>query len=108
MRFRLASRVAVLAIALAAAEPVVAAGVVHVDMKGIGFTPAKISAKVGDIVEWTNRDFVVHSATARDNSFDVNVTASKSGRTVIKKAGKIAYYCRYHPNMTAEIDVVAK
>jgi plastocyanin len=50
----------------------------------------------------------VHSATARDNTFDVNVTVSKSGRTVLKKGGKIAYYCRYHPNMTAEIDVVAK
>jgi plastocyanin len=107
MRFRRASCFAVLVVALAAASPV-AAGVVHVDMKGIGFTPAKVSAKVGDIVEWTNHDFVVHSATARDNSFDVNVTASKSGRTVLKKAGKIAYYCRYHPNMTAEIDVVAK
>jgi len=107
MRLCRASRVAVLVITLAAAAPA-AAGVVHVDMKGIEFAPARISAKVGDTIEWANHDFVVHSATARDHSFDVNVTANKSGRTVLKKAGKIAYYCRYHPNMTAEIDVAAK
>lgn len=95
------------AIAIAAASPA-AAAVVKVEMKGIGFAPAKISAKVGDTVEWTNRDFVVHSATARDKSWDVSIPANKSGRAVMKKAGKIAYYCRYHPNMTGEIDVAAK
>ena len=107
MRFCRISRVAVFVITLAAATPA-AAGLVHVDMKGIGFAPAKISAKVGDTVEWANHDFVLHSATARDHSFDVNVTANKSGRTVLKKAGKVAYYCRYHPNMTGEIDVTAR
>jgi len=35
-------------------------------------------------------------------------TFKRGGRTVLKKAGKIAYYCRFHPNMTAEIDVAAK
>ena len=107
MKLCRAAPVAVLVITLATATPA-AAGVVHIDMKGIGFAPAKISAKVGDTIEWANHDFVVHSATARDHSFDVNVTANQSGRTVVKKAGKIAYYCRYHPNMTAEIEVTAK
>jgi plastocyanin len=107
MRLCRAAPIAVLVIALAVATPA-AASVVHIDMKGIGFAPTKISAKVGDTIEWANHDFVVHSATARDRSFDVNVTANQSGRTVVKKAGRIAYYCRYHPNMTAEIDVTAK
>lgn len=107
MRLCRARCAAVVVATLAAVTPA-AAGVVHVDMKGIGFTPPKISAKVGDTIEWANHDFVLHSATARDRSFDVNVTANKSGRTVLKKAGKIAYYCRYHPNMTGEIDVTAR
>ena len=97
----------VFAFALAAATSA-AAGAVRIDMKNIGFVPAKISAKVGDTIEWTNHDFVVHTATARDHSFDVNIPANKSAHTVIKTAGKIAYYCRFHPNMTAEIDVAAK
>jgi plastocyanin len=95
------------AFALAAASPV-AAGTIHVDTKGIAFSPVKIAAKVGDTIEWTNKDFVVHSATARDGSFNVDLPANKAGRTVLKKAGKIEYYCRYHPNMKAEIDVTAK
>jgi plastocyanin len=99
--------ISLFAIAVAVPSPAPAA-VVKVEMRGIGFAPAKISAKVGDTVEWTNRDFVVHSATARDKSWDVGIPANKSGRAVMKKAGKIAYYCRYHPNMTAEIDVTAK
>jgi plastocyanin len=97
----------VMAIAFAAASPA-AAAVVKIEIKGIAFPPAKATAKVGDTVEWTNKDFVAHTATARDKSFDVNLPPAKSGRTVLKKPGKIAYYCRYHPNMTAEIDVSAK
>jgi plastocyanin len=99
--------IGVVAIALAAACPAVAR-VVTIEIKGIAFPPAKVTAKVGDTVEWTNRDFVVHTATARDGSFDVNLPAGKSGRTVLKKPGKIGYYCRFHPNMKAEIDVMAK
>lgn len=96
-----------LAIMLAAASSA-AAGTIHVEMKGIGFSPAKVAAKVGDTIEWSNKDFVVHTATARNNSFDVKVEANKTGTAVLKKPGKIAYYCRFHPNMTAEIDVGAK
>jgi plastocyanin len=107
MRRGTSAVISLFTIALAAASPA-AAAVVKVEMKGIGFSPAKVAAKVGDTIEWTNRDFVVHSATARDKSWDVDIQANKSGRTVMKKAGKIAYYCRYHPNMTGEIDVSAK
>ena len=104
MRHRVSVAISVFAIALAAASPA-AAAVVKIEIKGIAFPPAKATAKVGDTVEWINKDFVVHSATARDKSWDVNIPANKSGRAVMKKAGKIVYYCRYHPNMTGEIDV---
>jgi plastocyanin len=95
------------ALALAAASPV-AAGVVRIDASGIAFVPARVSAKVGDTVEWTNKDFVVHSATARNGDWDLNLPVHKTGQTVLKKAGKIAYYCRLHPNMTGEIDISPK
>jgi len=91
-------------IAVLAAAPAVA-GTVHIAMKDVAFSPAKIAAKVGDTVEWANKDFVAHTATARDGSFNVDLAASKTGRTVLKKAGKVEYYCRYHPTMKAEIDV---
>jgi plastocyanin len=31
-----------------------------------------------------------------------------SGRVVLKKAGEVAYYCRFHPNMTANITVAER
>jgi plastocyanin len=102
-----AQAIAIFVILPAAAIPA-AARVIHVEMKGIGFAPAKVAAKVGDTIEWSNKDFVAHTATARDHSFDVTIPANKTASMVLKKPGRIAYYCRFHPNMTAEIDVSAK
>jgi plastocyanin len=107
MRRSTSAVISLFAIALAAAAPA-AAAVVNIEIKGIAFPPANISAKVGDTVEWTNKDFVAHTATARDKSFDVILPPGKSGRAVLKKAGTIDYYCRYHPTMKGEIKVGAK
>ncbi len=107
MRVGLTALPIVFVVTLAAASPA-AAAVVKLDIKGIAFPPTKVWVKVGDTVEWTNKDFVAHTATARDGSFNVDLPAGKSGRAVLKKAGAVHYYCRYHPNMTAEIVVRAK
>ena len=85
-----------------------AAAVIRVDVTGIAFATVKISAHVGDTVEWNNKDFVAHTATARDGTWDVKLPPHTSGRAVMKKAGKIEYYCRYHPTMKGEIDVAGK
>ena len=67
--------------------------------------PAEVSAKVGDTIEWNNMDVLLHSATARNGDFDVNLPPKKTGSVVLKKAGTVDYYCRYHPNMKATINV---
>jgi|SRR5947209_9346043 len=95
------------AVFLATAAPAVAA-VVHIEASGIAFLPATVKAHVGDTVEWTNRDFVVHSATARSGAWDVNLPVHQTGRITLKKAGTIDYYCRVHPNMTGKIEISAK
>jgi len=77
----------------------------HVLMKGIGYTPQQVTIHVGDTLEWANQDIVAHTATAKDKSWDVNVLPGRSGRVVMKSAGTFSYICRYHPNMTGEIDV---
>jgi len=94
-------------IATAAAAPTDAA-VVHIAATGVAFVPAVATAHVGDVVEWTNKDFVAHTATARDGSWDVNLPVGKTGRTTVKKPGAIQYYCRVHPNMTGRIEVAVK
>jgi plastocyanin len=78
---------------------------ITVQMKNIGYEPASISARVGDTIVWVNNDIVGHTATARDKSWDLNILPKKSAKLVIKKAGDVEYYCRFHPNMVGHIKV---
>jgi plastocyanin len=74
-------------------------------MKGIAFEPKQVTVHVGDTLEWANQDIVAHTATAKDRSWDVNVPTGRNGRMVMKAPGRFDYICRYHPNMTGEINV---
>src|SRR5262249_61582342 len=90
-------------LAVVMAEPA-RAEVIHVTMEQIAYTPAQISAYVGDTVEWDNKDIVAHTATARDNSWVVIAPSSKNS-VVLKSAGTVANYCRFPPNMAGQITV---
>ena len=61
--------------------------------------------KVGDSILWVNRDILKHSATARDGSFNIDLPAGAKARMVVRKAGAIAFYCRYHPGMRGILSV---
>lgn len=74
-------------------------------MVNVAFAPANISARVGDTVEWLNKDFVAHTATARGGGWEVNLAPGASGHVALKKAGTIEYYCRLHPNMKGRISI---
>jgi plastocyanin len=95
-------------IALAGSAPTSAAQrppTIQVVIDRAVFQPASVAAKVGDTVEWINRDFVDHTATTKKKAWDVAVPAGKTGRVVLKAAGTFDYYCRLHPNMTATVVV---
>jgi plastocyanin len=78
---------------------------VRLEIAKLAFVPAGISVQVGDTVEWTSSDFVAHTATARDKAWDVSIPAKGTGSVVLKSAGTIEYYCRFHPNMKGTITV---
>ena len=78
---------------------------ITIQVTKLAFVPASVSAKVGDTIEWVNADFVAHTATATDKAFDVKLAAGKSGSTVVKQAGEIPYFCRFHPMMKGVIAV---
>ena len=80
------------------------AATIQITMENLVISPAEASAKVGDTIEWINKDVFVHTATARNGDFDVNMPAKKTVTSVLKKAGAIDYYCRFHPNMKANAD----
>jgi plastocyanin len=99
-------RTVLLAIALCgfAAVPAQAA-TIDVVMQNLVVKPAEVTAKVGDTIRWDNKDFVAHTATATDKSFDVMLPAGKSGSIVVRKAGTFDYICKFHPNMKGKITV---
>lgn len=99
-------RFAFIAIALCgfAAAPAQAA-TIDVVMQNLVVKPVEVTAKVGDTIRWDNKDFVAHTATATDKSFDVMLPAGKSASIVVTKAGTFDYICKFHPNMKAKVIV---
>ena len=81
------------------------AATIQITMENLVFAPAEASAKVGDTIEWINKDIFAHTATARNGDWDVTLPPKKTVTLVLKKAGAIDYYCRYHPNMKATLTV---
>jgi len=81
------------------------AATIQITMENLVVTPAEASAKVGDTIEWINKDIFVHTATARNGDWDVTMPPKKTVTLVLKKAGTIDYYCRFHPNMKAVLKI---
>jgi plastocyanin len=78
---------------------------IQISMENLVISPAEATAKVGDTIEWINKDIFVHTATARGGDWDVTMPPKKTVTLVLKKAGTIDYYCRFHPNMKATLTV---
>ena len=81
------------------------AATIQITMENLVISPADASAKVGDTIEWTNKDVLAHTATARNGDWDVTLPPKKNGSLILKKAGTVDYYCRFHPNMKATLAV---
>jgi len=81
------------------------AATIQVVMENLVVSPAEVSAKVGDTVEWINKDIFAHTATARNGDFDITMPPKKTVTSVLKKAGTVEYYCRFHPNMKAVLTI---
>jgi plastocyanin len=94
----------VAALTLGASVPADAA-TIQITMENLVISPAETSAKVGDTIELINKDVFAHTATARKGDFDVTMPPNKTMTLVLKKAGTVDYYCRFHPNMKATLVV---
>ena len=81
------------------------AATIQITMDNLVISPAEAAAKVGDTIELINKDILAHTATARNGDFDVTMPPKKTVTYILKKAGTIDYYCRFHPNMKAVLNV---
>jgi plastocyanin len=95
----------VAALALGVMSVSARAATIQITMENLVISPAEASAKVGDTVEWINKDIFAHTATAQNGDWDVTMPPKKTVTSVLKKAGTIDYYCRFHPNMKATLIV---
>jgi len=82
------------------------AATVQIVMDKLVFAPAETQAKVGDTIEWINKDILAHTATATaGDAWNVIIAPSKTEKLVLQKAGTIDYFCKYHPNMKGRVVV---
>ena len=94
-----------LAAALLSISVPVHAATIEITMENLVISPAEVSARIGDTITWINKDVLAHTATATNGDFDVALPPKKSATLLVKKAGTVDYYCRYHPNMKATLKI---
>ena len=83
------------------------AGTVAVKIANFAFSPAAVTAKVGDTITWTNNDSAGHTATMDNQAACTTTTLATgaSGSITFSAAGTYPYHCKIHPNMTGTITV---
>ena len=85
---------------------VTAAASRSVTIADFSFSPKSVTVGVGDTVTWRNTGDEVHTATAKDGSFDTgNLDSGQSGSHTFSKAGTFSYFCKPHAFMTASVTV---
>ncbi len=73
-----------------------------------GFTPAKLTIRVGTTVIWKNRSSAPHTVTSDDGTTFDSGTVAVGGtfHFTFKMAGTFSYHCNIHPYMRSVIIVV--
>lgn len=78
----------------------------RISVANMRFDPPALAVRSGDVVVWTNADFVTHTATADDGTFDTGeMAAGQSRRVAVTKKGNFPYACRFHPTMKGTLSV---
>jgi len=120
--YRLFTLIALLFVAAGCSSPAsTAKGPVVVEIRTFQFTPAVLEVARGTTVTWTNRDDILHTATAgtatkKDDfgAYDRKPTGAFDGRMeapgasysfTFAEAGEFAYFCDRHAHMTGKIVV---
>ena len=83
----------------------VQAETIQVIVDKLVFAPVDVNAKVGDTVEWVNKDAFAHTATATNGDWNVTLAPKQNGQLVLKKPGTTDYFCKFHPNMKGRVIV---
>jgi plastocyanin len=89
-----ASTAATCAAAAAGASPTVT-----VTIKDFAFSPEPVTAKVGDVIGWTNNDSAGHTASLVDGTCTTDTIANGQTQSLVFSApGTYPYQCNIHPS----------
>ena len=81
-------------------------GAAQVGIENFTFSPAEVTAAVGETITWTNEDSAPHTATLDDGGCDTgNIAQGATAGLVFDAAGTYPYHCTIHPNMTGTITI---
>ena len=77
-----------------------------IEISNFEFSPATLRVQAGDRVKWVNLDIVPHTATANDSSWGTGeLKPNESAEILIEAKQNEEYFCRFHPNMKAQLQV---
>jgi plastocyanin len=69
-----------------------------VTIKSFTYSPDPVTAKVGDVIGWSNQDIPSHTATLDDGTCTTDTIANgASGMLVFTAPGTYPYHCNIHP-----------
>lgn len=106
MMRRALSAVTLLAALSSAALPAAAGAAEYsVVIEKMKFGPLPDTLRVGDTIVWQNNDIFRHTATAADQSFDIDQPPGSEASMTLSTAGSIAFLCRFHPGMKSTLEV---
>ena len=74
---------------------------------GNAWTPADVTAKVGEVITWSNGDTVPHKVALDDGScqMSANIAGGASKSLVFSVAGTFPFHCAVHPTMKGTITI---
>ena len=77
-----------------------------VEIHGLKFVPATVSAKPGDTISFVNKDVMPHTATSDSGAWDSGTIDAGDEWTLDVKTGfGGGYACTFHPAMTGVLAV---
>ncbi|MBM3600023.1 MAG: amicyanin [Alphaproteobacteria bacterium] len=86
-----------------------AAAEIAVAAKDDAYAPRTISARVGDVLKFSNQDYVDHMVLVPTFGHMVNLGVMKPGQSSpalpLGKAGTFDVHCVFHPGMKAKVTV---
>ena len=104
----LAGAIAMVVVSAGSASAVPVKKPFAITIGGLAYSTPQATVRAGDTVEWINKDIVDHNVTEKKGAkWNVSIAPGKSAKVVMKTAGTYTYYCRYHPNMVAYLNVTA-